>query len=126
METNVLLVGLTALLADMVRRIVETDRRLRIVGSVGDARDLLELSARTGADVVLTVADGDVLAAPCRDLLYARPRTRIVVLLAQGRDGVEWELRPHRLALGEISRETLLAALLGGSRTVTASREPSA
>jgi DNA-binding NarL/FixJ family response regulator len=115
-RTRILLLGVTAMFADLVRAIVDADRSVEIVGDVADASELLAASAETDADVVLvTLADGD-LPPSCRDLLAERPRMRILGLAGNARQGFLWELRPNRVALGEISPPTLLAALKGDAR----------
>jgi hypothetical protein len=111
-QTRILLLGVTAMLAELVKGIASADQRLRIVGTLDDAADLLDVSRRRRPHVVVVVIDGDELPAACRELLDARPRTRIVGLAEQGRAGVLWEMRPVRTPIGELSPDTLRAALL--------------
>jgi hypothetical protein len=116
-QTRILLLGVPAMLAEVVQAIVSADERLLIVGTLDDAADLLEVSRRRRAHVVVVVMDGDELPAACRELLHARPRTLIVGLAEQGHAGVLWEMRPSRTLIGELSPATLRAALLSEAAT---------
>lgn len=62
--------------------------------------------------VVLTRADPENESAAL-DMLLRAPRSRVLALGADARRSVLYELRPHRVALGELSREALLAAVRG-------------
>jgi hypothetical protein len=45
------------------------------------------------------------------DMLVRSPRSRVLALASDARNAVLYELRPHRTPLGELSRESLLAAV---------------
>lgn len=71
-----------------------------------------------GADVyVMTTETPENEAVPVSMLLNA-PRSRVLALSSDARQAFLYELRPHRTALGELSRDRLLdavrAALAGG------------
>lgn len=81
------------------------------------ADDEVQVLADTGDDapadvVVLSQPDPDNDTAPL-SMLYRSPRTRVLALGTDARRSVLYELRPHRTALGELSRESLLGALRG-------------
>jgi hypothetical protein len=107
---------------DLVTRITETDDSVQIVDSLTGASRLVDVSRRTGADVVLLTVDGDELPLYCHALLMERPRTRILGIAEHGRTGYLWELLPHRMPLGELSPRTLLSAMRGD---VDAAPQPS-
>jgi DNA-binding NarL/FixJ family response regulator len=110
-RTRVLLLEIPAMLADLLKGIVQADDQIEIVAELADASDLIEVSDRSDANVVIVnLLDGD-LPEPCSALLSERPRMRVIGLAGHGRNGFLWELRPHRLALGEISPSTLLPAI---------------
>jgi DNA-binding NarL/FixJ family response regulator len=112
-QTRILLLGVTTMLGELVRGIVAADQRLRVVGVLDDPAKLIDISRRRRADVVVVPIEGEELPAACRELLQARPRTRIVGLVEHGRVGVLWEMCPSRTAIGELSPASLRAALLG-------------
>jgi DNA-binding NarL/FixJ family response regulator len=112
-HTRVLLLEMPTMLADLLKGIVRADDQIEIVAELTDASDLIEVSDRANADlVIVSLNDNDSeLPEPCRALLSARPRMRVLGLAEHGRHGFLWELRPHRMALGEISPSTLLPAI---------------
>lgn len=65
------------------------------------------------ADVVVVSPPDPEHDTETVSLLYRFPRTRVLALDAGGRRAFLYELRPHRTSLGELSRESLLAALRG-------------
>lgn len=62
--------------------------------------------------VVLSQADPENETVPL-SMLYRSPRSRVLVLGTDARRATLFELRPHRAVLGELSRESLLAAVRG-------------
>lgn len=60
--------------------------------------------------VVVSQADPENEEVPV-DMLLRSPRSRVLALAADARHAVLYELRPHRTSLGELSRESLLAAV---------------
>jgi DNA-binding NarL/FixJ family response regulator len=111
--TRILLLGMSTMLADLVRGIAQADPDVEIVGELAHDSALLTTSAHTAPDVVIVaLTDGD-LPASCSSLLYSQPRVRVLGLAQRGRDGFVWEMRPHRVPLGEMSPRTLLAAIRG-------------
>jgi DNA-binding NarL/FixJ family response regulator len=110
-RTRVLLLEIPAMLADLLKGIVQADDQIEIVAELADATDLIEVSDRADAHVVIINLPDSDLPASCSALLGERPRMRVIGLAGHGRNGFLWELRPHRLALGEISPSTLLPAI---------------
>jgi DNA-binding NarL/FixJ family response regulator len=110
-RTRVLMLEIPTMLADLLKGIVQADDRIEIVAELTDASDLVEASTRCNADlVIVSLRNGDLPEA-CGALLSARPRMRVLGLAGHGRHGFLWELRPFRMALGEISPSTLLPAI---------------
>ena len=64
--------------------------------SLGEAAD------RSGADVIVTSPGYEPLASVER-FLRSHPSARVLVLEGSGSEGVLYELRPNRVALGELS-----------------------
>ncbi|MFC8130900.1 hypothetical protein [Streptomyces sp. NPDC057302] len=74
------------------------------------------LAEAVGDDgVLITTLDGeaDPSAVPPSlvRLLLDHPHLRILVVEGDGRTGSLWELRPHRIALGELSPHQLIRAV---------------
>ena len=110
-HTRVLLLEIPTMLADVLKGIVRADDQIEIVGELTDASDLIEVSRRVNADLVIVSLRNGELPEACRALLAARPGMRVLGLAGQGSHGFLWELRPHRMTLGEISPSTLLPAI---------------
>jgi hypothetical protein len=88
---------------------------VRLLASAPDVQVLDGEAADEGilADVVVVSPPDPEHDTEAVNLLYRSPRTRVLALDAGGRRAFLYELRPHRTALGELSRESLLAALRG-------------
>jgi DNA-binding NarL/FixJ family response regulator len=107
--TTVLLFSLPGLLHDVLGQLAAAGPAAALV----DARageDLLGAAARTQADVIIATQDA-APAATVERLLAERPRTRLLAVSADGRRGVVHELRAHRVELGELSTDALLAVI---------------
>jgi hypothetical protein len=112
-RTRVLLLGVTAMFGDLVRRMAEADEAIEVVGTVADVGALIETSRDRRADVLLVAVDDGELPPHCRDLLMARPWMRILGIARAGRSGFLWQLLPHRFPLGELSPAALRGAIRG-------------
>jgi len=101
-------VALPRLLSDLIVGLGADENGCEIV--TDDRSDLIAVAKARDADVIVTTAE---LAAPkeVAALLAARPRLRAIAVDGDGREGVVYELRPHREELGELSRSTLFGAL---------------
>ncbi|MBB2948506.1 hypothetical protein FB565_008289 [Actinoplanes lutulentus] len=64
-----------------------------------------------GAGVLITDLGGDSDPAVLTRLLRRHPGLRVLVVEDDGRTGSLWELRPHRIALGELSPQQLIEAV---------------
>lgn len=95
------------MLNGILRRLLATDPEVQVLEGA---------SAAQGADVlVVSQADPDDEAIPVSMLLRS-PKSRVLALGADARRAVLFELRPHRTPVGELSRESLLAAVRGGDQ----------
>jgi DNA-binding NarL/FixJ family response regulator len=107
---RILVVG-PPFLCSLVREIVADADDVEVVGELDDDGGLIAAVAQRDADFVI-VAVGDLAHGDVQlDLLERRPRAKVLALAGEGRDAVLWELRPQRARLGEISPDTLLAAI---------------
>jgi chemotaxis response regulator CheB len=110
-EIRTLVVTVSPLLAELVTGILRPHVPLDVVG-VLQSRDLLEDSLRSIAPdlVVIGLARGetDDCALP---LLAVLPSAEILVLEPTGRHAWLYEMRPHRIALIDLSPATLIDAL---------------
>lgn len=87
--------------------LLSTDPEVQVLEDAAAADD-----ANTADVVVLSQPDPENDSAAL-SMLYRSPRSRVLALGADARRSVLYELRPHRTPLGELSRESLLAAVHG-------------
>ena len=101
------------MLREIVERVIadEPDMELVEPSAAFDRGGNLDLH---GVDVVITGRDDPGWAA---DLLRARPGFRVLALTRGGKEGLLYELRPHRVALGELSPRQLVAEIRYGRST---------
>lgn len=112
-RTRIVLVAMPRMLSDIIRGLVACDPACEVVADLGPHASEAEVSA-CEADVVMV---GGGASTPEEELLYARPRTRVLAVRDDGRTGVLVELVPHSRDLGELSADTLIRALCAGAPT---------
>lgn len=96
------------MLHGILARLLATDPTVQVLDGASD-------EARNADVLVVSQPDPEDEAVPVSMLLRS-PTSRVLALNADARRAVLFELRPHRTALGELSRESLLAAVHGGGR----------
>ncbi len=111
-RTRTILVGMPRMLCGIITELVSAEPDLTIVGEFDDCDQTLQAIERNGADVVIAGLNG-VAPAQVSHLLSERPRLRILAVSRDGGETFLYELRPHERLLGEISPQTLLAAIRG-------------
>jgi hypothetical protein len=98
---------MSQMLREIVRSLVAGDPDLELVAELSDARGLADAVSHCGPDVVV----GRSKPGEIRDLLERRPTMKIVQVENDGRSSFLYELRPHRVPLGELSNARLLEVL---------------
>jgi hypothetical protein len=99
------------MLTDIVRNIIISHEDLEFAGEAACVSGLEQTAQNVSADVLVIGAAPDENNTVCVDLLYARPRMRIVAIHDNGREAQFFQLRPHIEHLGELSPDALIAAL---------------
>src|SRR6266496_2345851 len=110
--TRVLLLGMPTMLRQILLRIAADTPELDVVAELPDA-DLDSPDVLTSeADVVIAGADRASEDA-VTSLLRHRHSVRILGISDDGRHGTLYEMRPHRVLLGELAPATLVAVIRG-------------
>jgi hypothetical protein len=95
---------------DIVANIIAAQPDMDLVENVGGETDLREAAEQGDADVVIlsrrSRRDGEY-----DELLYARSHLKVIEIEGEGRCGSLYELKPHRVPLGEMSPTGLLDAI---------------
>jgi len=116
---RILLADMPAMLLDIVAGIVAAEPDLTVVDMLADSTDLTAAVERTRADVVVTQQTSSTQEADQIALLLPERRLKIIALTDNGRQGVLYELRPHRASLGDMSADRLVAAIRAAARGQT-------
>lgn len=107
---RVLVMGLPPMLGDVVRTVVARDPALLLVGDRCEPdRDSV---ARCRPDVVVTsVGEGE--ESEVIDMLASTPKLRVLGVVTGTGQAALYEMRPHRMPLGELGLDSLAAVLAG-------------
>lgn len=101
---------MSPLLREIVRETLVREPDLEVVAE--HAADVDLSSAVESADADFVIVGSEALAHACvRSVVAADLGVRALELHEDGKEGVLYELRPHRVSLGEISPEALLHAI---------------
>jgi chemotaxis response regulator CheB len=111
-RTRVLLLGMPTMLRQIVREAVATVPDIDIVGEVpGSLDDLDEVIAATPD--VFVVGREDTSDAAVARLLRERSGVRVLGISSDGAQTTLYEMRPHRVSLGELGPAALAALIRG-------------
>lgn len=115
MATRVLLLGMPTMLRQILRRIAADAPDLDVVAELPDVEldspDVLTAEP----DVVIAGTDRATEEAVA-GLFHQRHAPRVLGISADGRQAILYEMRPHRVPLGELAPTTLIAAVRGDRR----------
>ena len=106
------------LLGEIILNALAGEQAVRVVGIAETEDPLVELCRRKRPDVVVLGSLDTDAESICRRLLHSTPRVKVVALTSNGRTTFLFELRPHKVELGELSPGELADAV-----TKVASRE---
>ena len=108
-RTRIVLIDMSPLLREIVREALVPEPDLEVVAEHEGPVDLRTAVERDGADFVIFGADapGDSI----QSLIAANHGVRAIEVRSDGKESVLYELRPHRVSLGEISSETLVRTI---------------
>ena len=112
--TRVFVMGLTSMLNDVVRVVVDGRPDLALAGTSADAD--FARAAAVHPDVVVAPLDRLTLGA-VGTFLSAHCRARVLGIAADARTAAVYEMRPYRTAVGELGTDglgDLLAGRTGG------------
>jgi DNA-binding NarL/FixJ family response regulator len=119
---RILLADLPQMLRSIIRDIVAGQPDMEVVGELAGQVGVPAMVEQTGATFVIVRHTGldpqDVIG----ELLACRPPTRVLAIADEGRAGILYELRPHRIPIGELSAASLVAAIRGWPPDAQATR----
>jgi oxalate decarboxylase len=115
---RILLAGMPRMLLDMITDIVGPHAEMMVAGKMKDTADLRRAVKKTRADVVILKESATGPPQDHQELLYSRPQLRVLSITTDGRQFFLHKLRPDRIALGEVSPESLVQAIRSSAQEV--------
>ena len=108
---RVLLAEMAPLLRDIVTDAVSQEPGVELVGTVGGQDEFLPALGRQRVDVLVLGAreTDDVVLA--EQVWVSSPRVKVLMIAPGGRNAVLHALWPHKVALGDVSPQGLVAAM---------------
>jgi hypothetical protein len=103
------------MLTDIVKGIVASQEDFDLAGEIIGQDGLLKAATDAEVDVMVVGPLVVIGSNEYRDLLYGRPRMKIVAITADGREAALHELQPHVIPLGEVSSASLITAIRSAS-----------
>jgi hypothetical protein len=105
--TSVILFALPRIVREFVRDAAGPDPDVRLVAELSRGDDLISAVEKTEGR--LAIVGGTALSEPeIAAVLHSHPETRVLELVDDGRETFLYELRPHRVKLGQISPRSLV------------------
>jgi DNA-binding NarL/FixJ family response regulator len=111
MPIRVLLADMSPMLRDIIHDAVANQPDLEVVGTLGVHEPFLSVIENIPTDVLIlgTSQRNDVALAEA--VWHKRPRTRVLMITHDGRGAVLHRLHPEKVVLGDVSSESLVAAI---------------
>jgi DNA-binding NarL/FixJ family response regulator len=113
---RILLADMPRTLEELVSEAVSTQPDMEVVGTVSDGESLLAATRRARAQLVVVAASEDAVEQRYRRVVLQQPNVRVLALSEDGRETTLYEVRPHRVALGELSPGQLADAIRAALR----------
>ena len=104
------------MLRDIVRDMIDQQMDMRVVGEVHARGDDIVTSGLGGVDVVVAGLADDSLSEPYARLMRRNPELTVLGITGDAKRAFLFELRPHRIPLGDASPDGLLGAIRAASR----------
>jgi hypothetical protein len=108
---RVLLVGMPRMQIDIVKNILASQKEIVVVGETVDPSEVSRAVTAVKANVV--VISEAAVPSSYRELLYRRPRLRIIAIIADGRQARVHHLQPDVATILDLSPTSLVAAIRG-------------
>src|SRR5260221_12213336 len=109
-RTRIVLIDTAPLLREILREIITREPDLALVAEHEAVVDVRQTVEREAADFVVVGRDA-ASADDVRAMVGAGLGVRALEVYSDGKESVLYELRPHRVPLGEISADTLLRTI---------------
>lgn len=99
------------MLRDIFESTVDEQNDMKVVDILDSPRKLLQAAQQKRADVAIVGLEGAEVPHIWRDLLNKCPQMKVLAVAADGSRALLYELRPHKIPIGEASPDQLLDAI---------------
>lgn len=110
-RTRIVLVDMPPLLREIVRDTLAREPDLDVVAEHDPDVDVRSAVGETDVDFVIVGAEATTARMGVASVVGAQRGIRAIEVQSDGKESVLYELRPHRVSLGEMSPETLLRTI---------------
>jgi DNA-binding NarL/FixJ family response regulator len=107
---RVLVIG-GRMLREIVEAVLSGQPGIDVVRGGESGASLVEAVDAAGASCVIIGNGESELAEACTAMVRERPRVKAMAIVNGGRQSFLYELRPYRVALGEVSPQALIDAV---------------
>ena len=104
------------MLRDIVRDMIDRQTDMQVVGEVSSRDDDIASSSVADVDVLVAGLADDSLSEPYARLMRRNPELTVLGITGDAKRAFLFELRPHRIPLGDASPDGLLGAIRAASR----------
>ena len=108
---RVLVTKMPRLLHDLVQKLLSRESDIELLFAKGDKGKLLDMIGEAKPDVVIVACDESKISEVGLQFLQKQPK--LLAITKGGREALLYELRPRTQPIGELSPESLLAAVRG-------------
>jgi DNA-binding NarL/FixJ family response regulator len=113
---RVVLAGMSRMTRELIRRILEEEQGIEVIGEVPDATlAIRDLAPDAEADVIIVGTSDPDLLTRCRALLDGHVPRRVIAVSPDGRDAHLYGIRPYEAAIDEFSPELVIEVVLDAS-----------
>jgi chemotaxis response regulator CheB len=110
-RTRIVLVDMPPLLREIVRDTLAREPDLDVVAEHESDVDVRSAVGETDVDFLIVGAEATTARMGVASVVGAQRGIRAIEVQSDGKESVLYELRPHRVSLGEMSPETLLRTI---------------
>jgi DNA-binding NarL/FixJ family response regulator len=121
-QIRVLIGDMPRMMRELVGAAVSGAPDITLVGSAHGGEPLAASLDRTTADVLIVGVPHNGISSTIDSLLYDHPRLTLLTIGEHGRSTELHELRPHSIALGEVSPTELVDAIRASARAKAGAR----
>lgn len=110
---RIVLADLPPLAADLVERALRQHPDMLVVGRLPSPAGLVELARVTSPDAIMIGLGDPELPAACVELFAEHPALTVLGVDKRGDRAHLFQLRPHRVELGEVAPDDLVVQIRG-------------